>query len=116
MVILRYMKISFFSSNYGRCYVEDFIDDLTTGDRAAIFAVLKDIELHGLSAVGCQFRQLDGKLWEIKIKAPNGGYRIFYAMVSSEEMMCLHAYKKQGQKAPKKELETARKRLKEVLS
>jgi phage-related protein len=87
-----------------------------TGDRAAILAVLKDIETHGLSAVGCQFRQIEGKLWEIKIKAPRGGYRIFYVMISSEKMMCLHAYKKQGQKAPKKELEVARKRLKEVLS
>lgn len=37
-------------------------------------------------------------------------------MLSGVEMMCFHAYKKQGQKAPKKELEAARKRLKEVLS
>jgi phage-related protein len=37
-------------------------------------------------------------------------------MVSSSEMMCLHAYRKQGQKAPKRELEIARRRLKGVLS
>ncbi len=110
------MKVSFFSSYSGRCYVEDFIDDLVVGDKAAVIAVLKDVETYGLSAVGCQFRQIEGKLWEIKIEAPQGGYRIFYVMISSVEMMCLHAYKKQGQKAPKKELEVARKRLKEVLS
>lgn len=110
------MRVSFFSSNSGRCYVEVFIDDLSAGDRAVVVAVLKGIEIHGLSAAGCQFRQIEGKLWEIKIKAPNGGYRIFYVLVASDEIMCLHAYKKQGQKAPKKELEIARKRLKEVLS
>ncbi|MGE3975273.1 MAG: type II toxin-antitoxin system RelE/ParE family toxin [Bdellovibrionales bacterium] len=110
------MKVSFFTSFSGRCYVEDFIDGLSRSDQAAILAVLKDVEGYGFSAVGCQFRQIEGKLWEIKIKAPTGGYRIFYAMLSSSEMMCLHAYKKQGQKAPKKELEVARKRLKEVLS
>jgi phage-related protein len=77
---------------------------------------LKDIESHGLNAVGCQFRQIEGKLWEIKIRAPTGGYRIFYVMVASDDVMCFHAYRKQGQKAPKKELEIARKRLKEVLS
>lgn len=110
------MQVSFFSSNSGRCYVEVFIDDLSVIDRAAVLAVLKDIEIYGLSATGCQFRQIEGKLWEIKIKAPHGGYRIFYVMLASDEMMCLHAYKKQGQKAPKKELEIARKRLKEVLS
>jgi HTH-type transcriptional regulator / antitoxin HipB len=30
-------------------------------------------------------------------------------MISSSEMLCLHAYRKQGQRAPKKELEVARK-------
>ena len=71
-------------------------------DQAAVIAVLKDIETYGLSAVGCQFRQIEGKLWEIKIKAPNGGYRIFYVMISSVEMMCLHAYKNKGKRLPKK--------------
>ncbi len=110
------MKVSFFASLSGRCYVEDFIDGLGRNDQAAILAILKDVETYGLSAVGCQFRQIEGKLWEIKIKAPTGGYRIFYVMISSSEMMCLHAYKKQGQKAPKRELEVARKRLNEVLT
>ena len=67
------MQVSFFSSNSGRCYVEVFIDDLSVIDRAAVLAVLKDIEIYGLSATGCQFRQIEGKLWEIKIKAPHGG-------------------------------------------
>ena len=116
LVIFGVMKVSFFASFSGRCYVEDFIDGLSKNDQAAILAVLKDVESFGLNAVGCQFRQIEGKLWEIKIKAPTGGYRIFYVLISSSEMMCLHAYKKQGHKAPKKELEVARKRLKEALS
>lgn len=49
------MKVSFFASKTGRCYVGDFIDDLTPKDRGAIVAVLRDIELYGLSAIGCQF-------------------------------------------------------------
>jgi len=35
-------------------------------------------------------------------------------MLSRKEMYALHAYKKQGQKAPIRELDIARKRLKEV--
>ena len=110
------MKVSFYTSASGRNYVEAFLDDLSAIDRASIVAVLRDIERYGFSAVGCQFRQIEGKLWEIKVRTPSGGYRIFYVMVSSGEMMCLHAYKKQGQKAPPKELDIARKRLKGVLS
>ena len=92
------MKVSFFTSASGRNYVEDFLDDLSSADRATIVAVLEDIEKYGLSAVGCQFRQIEGKLWEIKIKAPTGEYRIFYVMVSSDEMMCLHAYRNKVKK------------------
>ena len=110
------MRLIFFGSTFGRSYIDDFLSRLSLGDRATILAVFEDVEQHGFSAVGCQFRQIEGKLWEIKIKAPTGGYRIFYVLISSSEMLCLHAYRKQGQKAPKKELEVARKRLKEVLS
>jgi hypothetical protein len=59
------MRVSFFSSKSGRCYVEVFIDDLSAGDRAVVLAVLKDIEICGFYATGCQFRQIEGKLWEI---------------------------------------------------
>jgi hypothetical protein len=62
------MKISFFSSNSGRCYVEDFIDDLIAPDQAAILAVLKDVENNGLSAVGCQFRQIEGSFGKSRLR------------------------------------------------
>lgn len=41
---------------------------MAVGDKAAVIAVLKDVETYGLSAVGCQFRQIEGKLWEIKLR------------------------------------------------
>lgn len=109
------MKITYFTSSSGRSYVESLIDRLALDDQVIIDSVLKDIRRYGFSAVGCQFRQIEGKLWEIKISTKSTGYRIFYAMISQEEMVLLHAYRKQGQKAPKHELEVARKRLKEAL-
>jgi len=108
------VKISFFESRSGRSYFEDFLDDLHRNDRAAILAVFADIQEHGLNAIGCQFRQLEGKLWEIKIRTAGGGWRFFYVMLAPDHMHVLHSYKKQGQKAPKHELEVARKRLKET--
>ena len=56
------------------------------------------------------------KLWEIKIRAVKSGYRIFYVTVQKETLVLLHAYKKQSQKAPIKEIEIAEKRLLEVLA
>jgi hypothetical protein len=54
------------------------LDDLNVQDRAAILAVFADIRIHGFNALGCQFRQIEGKLWEIKIRTTGGGWRFFY--------------------------------------
>jgi phage-related protein len=115
LVILIVMKVTFASAASGRSYFEKFLQGLSVQDRAVILAVFQDIQTHGLEAKGCEFRQLEGKLWEVKVRAPTGGYRFFYVLLASDHMRVLHSYKKQGQKAPPKELAVARKRLKEVL-
>lgn len=110
------MKVTFAAAASRRSYFEKFLEGLSVQDRAVILAVFQDIQDYGLDAKGCEFRQIEGKLWEIKIRAPTGGYRYFYVMVAGGHIHVLHSYKKQGQKAPLRELEVARKRLREVLS
>ncbi len=110
------MRVLFHKSRSDRAYIEDFLADLDARDRSTILAVFTDIRESGLDAKGCQFRQIESKLWEIKVRAPGGGYRFFYIMLGSDEMYVLHAYQKQGQKAPVRELGVARKRMREVLS
>ena len=109
------MKVTFAAAASGRSYFEKLLHGLSAQDRAAILAVFQDIEDYGLGAKGAEFRQIEGKLWEIKMRAPGGGYRFFYVLVSAGHMHVLHGYKKQGQKAPVKELKLARRRLREVL-
>jgi phage-related protein len=109
------MRVTFAAAASGRSYFEKFMQGLSTPDRATILAVFKDVQDHGLGAKGCEFRQIEGKLWEIKVRAPTGGYRFFYVLLATDHLHVLHSYKKQGQKAPVKELEVARRRLKEVL-
>jgi len=109
------VKVTFAAAASGRSYFEKFLQKLSTQDRAVVLAVFQDIQLHGFKAKGCEFRQIEGKLWEIKIRAPTGGYRFFYVTLSADHIHVLHSYKKQGQKAPATELDVARKRLKEVL-
>lgn len=109
------MRIEFHQSRSGRSYFEDFLDDLPKRDRSDILAMFEDIRKHGLKAIGCQFRQIDGKLWEIKVRTSGGGWRFFYITLAADFIHVLHPYKKQGQKAPPREIEVARKRMKEVL-
>ncbi|RLA61575.1 MAG: type II toxin-antitoxin system RelE/ParE family toxin [Epsilonproteobacteria bacterium] len=109
------MRIEFYTTPRKRSPVTDFIDKQPKQDQAVILAVLQDIADEGYGAKGCQFKQLEGKLWEIKIKAPSGGYRLIYVTLTGDLMLVLHSFKKKTQKTPKKELNIARKRLKEIL-
>ena len=109
------MQVTFAAPGSGRSYFERFLGSLSVEDRAVILAVFQDIREYGFAAKGCEFRHIEGKLWETKIRAPAGGYRFFYAMIAPEHMHVLHSYKKQGPKAPVKELKVARQRLREVL-
>lgn len=109
------MKVKFYQTTRNRCPIVDFIEKQPERDQAVILAVLSDINEFGFNAKGCQFRQLEGKLWEIKIKTPSGGYLLLYVTIDKASLFILHAFKKKTQKTPTKELNTARKRLKEIL-
>ena len=107
---LESVKVEFHRSGSGRSYFEDFLKEIPKSDRAAILAVFQDIQTYGFNALGCEFRQIEGKLWEIKIRTAGGGWRFFYVTLAQDLIYVLHSYKKQGQKAPVRELEVARKR------
>src|SRR3989304_3916394 len=61
--------------------------------------------LFGLEAP-LSLRQLEGKLWEIRI----GRYRVAYVIVTGPEMVLLHASKKQGQRTAQSDLDLALRR------
>ena len=109
------MKIVFYKKDNGREPVRENIFELQKNEIAEIFGVLLDIEKNGFNATRCCFRQIDGKLWEIKIKLPRMGYRIFYTIIEIDVMILLHSYKKKTEKAPKNELEIGLKRLKDII-
>lgn len=106
------MKVTFFRTASGRSPVLEYIQNLIKSERARVLEALEQVERRGLDAVRVEFRQIDGKLWEIKI----GSHRVFYVMIDRGEMVLLHAYKKQKQKLPIKEREIAIRRMKELLS
>lgn len=106
------MQIIFYTTPSGRNTVAEYLQTLDMALRAVIFEALEDIERHGFESPGVRFRHLEGKLWEIKIR----NQRILYTLAGSDKMVLVHAYKKQGQKLPKKERDVALRRMKEVLN
>lgn len=52
---------------------------------------------------------------ELRLKDRSGIYRVVYALIYEGQVYILHAFKKTSQKTPLKNIELARKRLKEFL-
>jgi phage-related protein len=59
-------------------------------------------------------RAMGGGLFELRIKAAEGIARVFYCTVVNRRIVILHQFVKKSDKTPPKELEIARRRMKEV--
>jgi phage-related protein len=59
-------------------------------------------------------RAMKDGLFELRLKAAEGIGRVFYCTLSERRVMMLHQFVKKSQKTPRKELEIARRRMKEV--
>lgn len=107
--------INYWRTPSGKAPVEKYIDDIgNKEERADLLSALQGIQEYGTDAVGVDFRQIEGKLWELKIRTHGKQHRIFYAVLRGIEMILLHAYLKKTPKAPVREIETARQRLKQL--
>ena len=59
-------------------------------------------------------RSLNNCLFELRVKGKEGIARVFYCTQIGKKIVMLHAFIKKSQKIPKKELNIAIKRMKEV--
>ena len=59
-------------------------------------------------------RVLGDGLIELRVKAREGIARVFYCVVIDERIIVLHAFVKKSQRIPKREIDTAKRRLREV--
>jgi len=107
--------IRYWRNQSGKAPVEGYIDDVDNKEeRAEILSTLNGIQHYGTDAVGVDFRQIEGKLWELKIRVYGNQHRIFYVVLRGHEMILLHAYLKKTPRTPVREIEIARQRMKQL--
>lgn len=59
-------------------------------------------------------RAMSGGLYELRIKAAEGIARVFFCTVVGHRIVFLHQFVKKSNKTPPRELEIARRRMKEI--
>lgn len=111
------MEIEFYKTESGRVPVDEFLKGLSIKQSAKIYQsikLLKDFgnELHYPYVESIKGEKYKG-LMELRTKAVDGIFRIFYFVIVENKAVLLHAIQKKTDKTPQKELETALARMKE---
>jgi len=57
---------------------------------------------------------MGGGLFELRLKSAEGNARVFYCTIVGRKIVVLHQFIKKTDKTPPRELETARRRMREV--
>lgn len=109
------MEVIFYRTAAGSEPVREYFAELPLSEKAAAADAFSAIRKHGFRAPGIVFRHMQGKLWEFRVLG-TVSHRVFYVSVDGPTMVLLHAFKKQGQKTPIRELRLAVRRMKETLN
>lgn len=97
--------------------VDAEIEALPVSLRARLIRLLETVETIGLDALRApHVRQLEGKLWELRVKAAGGIARGIYMTATGRRVVVLHVFAKKSRKTPRRALATARERMKQVMS
>jgi phage-related protein len=107
------MNVHTYTTSGGKDLIREYLDGLSYNESAEGYYIIERLEEEGVPFLqSLNTRQLENKLWEIKFRRHN---RIMYILIDKENIYLLHACKKQKGKAEKFELETAKKRMKEII-
>jgi phage-related protein len=94
--------------------VETEILALPVGYLARFIRYSERMEMFGPDLGMPHTRAMSDGLFELRIKAAEGIARVFYCTVVNRRIVFLHQFVKKTDRTPSKELEIARRRLKEV--
>lgn len=91
------------------------LEHLPPGLRGRLIRLIALVEENGLDALTAPHgRQIDGKLWEMRVIAAEGIARGFYVTRQGRRLVILHVFVKKSQTTPARMIALARQRMKEV--
>lgn len=94
--------------------LEDEILHLPAGFLARFLRYAERMEIFGPDLGMPHTRAMGQGLFELRLKAGEGIARVFYCTLVGRQIVMLHQFIKKSDKAPLKELEIARRRMKEI--
>lgn len=102
-------KVSFYSPA-----LEEEILNFPAGFVARFLRYAERMEIYGPDLGMPHTRAMGQGLFELRLKAGEGIARVLYCTLVGRRIVMLHQFIKKSEKTPRKELEIARRRMKEV--
>jgi len=97
--------VEFYVDDRGRTPAYEFLSALPAKERAEMLRVIDLLQEFGVKLGMPHARPIEG-MWELRA----GAGRLFYVTVHGRRFIVLHGYRKKSQAAPRKEIETAKRR------
>jgi phage-related protein len=95
--------------------VDSEIEDLPLSLQARLIRLMEMVEQVGLEQIHePHVKHIEGKIWELRAKAPEGIARGLYVTMTGRRVVVLHVFVKKSQKMPRSALDIARERMKTV--
>ncbi len=102
-------QVTFYSSK-----LEREILDLPAGFVARFVRYAERMEIHGPDLGMPHTRAMGKGLFELRLKSAEGIARVFYCTIVAQRVVMLHQFIKKSDKTPRKELEIAQLRMREM--
>ena len=107
------LSVAFFRTGTGHEPVREWLKSRPREQRKVIGEDIKTVQFGwplGMPLV----RKLDERLWEVRIRLPDGSARVLFT-TGERRMILLHGFVKKSQKTPREDLELAKTRRRMLL-
>ena len=108
-------SIVFYTTEQGDSPVEEFLESLDLKTQVRFDWSIKQLQERNTRATEPLVKHIEGKLWELR-RASNGNiFRVMYFFFTGRRIVFVHGFQKKTQKTPRREIETAEKRMDEFI-
>ena len=108
--------VSFYQDAREQRRVEQWLDTLDAVDRRRIWGYFRLLAAYGTGLAMPHCRHLRGKIFELRIAAGKRDYRVLYFATAGQRFILLHAFSKQTEKTPAREIEAAERRMADYIA
>ena len=105
--------IVFYIDEQGRSPVREFLEGVDPKTQRRFVWSIEQLRLRNVQVREPLARHLEGKVWELREESNTNIYRLLYFFFAGRRIVFVHGFQKKTQKTPRREIETALKRLDE---